>query len=175
MPPDRLDLDALNAAPEAQAAALILPFIERAPDLAIAVAAQRPFERAEDLADAIRAAILALDEAGQLALFRGHPELSPPAPDHMTPASQSEQHRLGLTKLSPADRRRLDDLNHRYVAAFGFPFIVALHRLPDIASVYDAFETRLMADRATEMRTACREIISVSRARVMAAAGLVTS
>lgn len=175
MAPHSLDIDALNRATAAEAAGLILPFIERAPVLAAAVADRRPFADPTALADAIRAEILNLSTLGRVALFQGHPELAPPAPETMTRHSQTEQGRLGLTGLGPADRARLDDLNLRYRDKFGFPFIAALHRLPNLATLLDTFERRLAASHDEEMTRTCEEIASVSRARVLAACGMVLS
>ena len=164
-------LSHLNGASEERAIALLEPLIERAPEIARRVALRRPFASPEALAAAIRSELLALDASGQLRLFRAHPELAPDNPLAMTAASQSEQGRLALTAESNAFRARLADLNARYGEKFGFPFITALVRHQDIASVLAEFETRLAATRAQEIRAAIDQISHVSAARVQRAFG----
>ncbi|MDF2235141.1 2-oxo-4-hydroxy-4-carboxy-5-ureidoimidazoline decarboxylase [Albimonas sp. CAU 1670] len=164
-----IDLDAINGADDRAAQALLLPFIERSPEVAARAARRRPFADAPALAAALRAALFELTEAETLELFRGHPELAPPAPDEMTPASQTEQGRLGLTDPAAPVAARLAELNRRYRARFGFPYIVALHRHADLESVLANFERRLDAAREDEIAAAREEIASVCRARVLAA------
>lgn len=164
---ERLDLAELNQADEAVAAELLVPFIERAPDLAARIASHRPFARPEDLAEAIRSEIFELDTNDLVSLFLKHPELAPPAPESMTVESQLEQSRLGLATPPAGARERLAELNALYIRKFGFPFIVALHRHGDIASIIEAFERRLDATRDSEIATAREEVASVSRARVL--------
>lgn len=163
------DIGAINAADDAAATAMILPFIERSPIVAARVAAHRPFAGPEALAEAIAAAIEALPEDQQLGLFRGHPELAPALPEAMTAASQREQGRLDVAAPDAATRAALGALNRRYRERFGFPFIIALHRHETLDSVLATFARRLEATRAEEMAAARSEIASVSRARILAA------
>jgi OHCU decarboxylase len=169
---ERLDMAVINGADDAAATRLILPFVERAPELAARIARRRPFDRPAALSEAVRMEIVDLGEDDLIAFFRNHPELAPSRPDDMTDASQKEQARLALTALSPSDAERLANLNRRYAQRFDFPFIIALHRHSDIASVLAAFETRLTASRDAEIATARDEIISVSGARIGAAFGM---
>ncbi|SFH84544.1 2-oxo-4-hydroxy-4-carboxy-5-ureidoimidazoline decarboxylase [Albimonas pacifica] len=162
-------LEAINAGDADEAAARILPFIERSPEVAARAARRRPFADAAAFAAALRAALMELDEPALLALYRGHPELAPPEPGAMTEASQSEQGRLGLTDPQAPAAARLAELNRRYVERFGFPYIVALHRHAELAGVLADFERRLAAPRADEIATAREEIASVCRARVLSA------
>lgn len=164
-------LDAINRGDDATAAARILPFIERSPLVAGRVARRRPFRDAAALADAVAAEIAALTEDERLAFFRGHPELAPVAPSAMTAHSKSEQGRLGLAAPDAEIAGLLADLNRRYRERFGFPFIIALARHRDLASVLSAFAQRLGATREAEMASASEEIAAVSRARILAALG----
>lgn len=167
----RTGIEAINAGTQAEAAALILPFIERSPEVAARAARRRPFADAAAFAAALRAALMELDAPALLALFRGHPELAPAEPDAMTSASQSEQGRLGLTDPAAPAAARLAELNRRYRDRFGFPFIVALHRHADLDGVLASFERRLAAPAPDEIAAAREEIASVCRARVLAAFG----
>ena len=161
-------LEALNRADEARAAALLEPLIERAPEIARGVAGRRPFATAGELEQAIRAELFGLDEAARVRLFRAHPELAPENPLAMTRASQSEQGRLNLTADDNEFRARLDALNAAYRDKFGFPFITALVRHKNLDSVLAEFESRLAADRETEIGQALEQVAAVSAARVRA-------
>lgn len=164
-------LDELNGADHAQATAILSPLIERAPHIAERVARHRPFATTVELMDAIRRELNALDEAQKIALCNAHPELAPERPLSMTASSQQEQARLNLTTDTNEFRARLDDLNRRYREKFGFPFITALVRHPDMDSVLVEFETRLASDRAVEIEEATAQIAQVSESRVQAAFG----
>lgn len=170
LPTDTRDISLahLNAADPAACAAMLGPLVERSPWLAERIAAHRPFATPADLAAAIEATVLGLGAADRLLLLRAHPELAMPRPEAMTRASQSEQGRLGLTAPSDTLRARIETLNARYRARFGFPFIIALHRAPDLDTVLDRFEKRLLAPPEVEIMTALAEVVSVCRARVTA-------
>lgn len=166
-------LDFLNAAPRATAMAMIEPLVERCSWVGEAVVDMRPFESDEALAGALVEAILAADAPRRLDLFRGHPELAgrEAIDGSMTEASQSEQDRLGLMHLAPNDMARLTQLNTDYRARFGHPFIIALHRIPDLPSLLAVFERRLAATPIEEHATTLAEITSVIRARTARAFG----
>ncbi len=163
------DLDKLNHASDAQAAELLLPFIERAPQVAELVARHRPFSSPDDVAQTIQREVQSLPEDALLTLFRAHPELAPPTPETMTRASQEEQGRLGLDTPDTELTARFTQLNTEYQARFGFPFILALHRMSDVSEVLQVFEDRLKQSRDTEIKQAVAEIASVSAARVQKA------
>ncbi|MEZ5935623.1 MAG: 2-oxo-4-hydroxy-4-carboxy-5-ureidoimidazoline decarboxylase [Alphaproteobacteria bacterium] len=167
-----LDIAAINRAEDAAAAGMILPFVERAPELAARIAGRRPFDGPKALAEAVRGEIVALEEQELMAFLRNHPELAPPRPEDMTSESQKEQGRLALTAPSAGIAARLAELNRRYAQKFDFPFIIALHRHADIGSVLSDFERRLAASREVEIATARDEIISVAGARIESAFGL---
>jgi len=164
---ERVDISDLNHADAAAAIAIIVPLIERGPNLAARVIKRRPFADPNALAAAIRTEILELDNDELVALFRRHPELAPAAPDTMTAESRQEQGRLGLAAPMTGVRERLAELNTLYTRKFGFPFIIALHRHDHISSVIAEFERRLDATVDSEMAAAREEIASVSRMRVL--------
>lgn len=164
-------LNVLNQADEAQAVALLLPFIERAPQVAKLVAKHRPFATPAEIATTVQDKIENLPEAELLSLFCAHPELAPPAPETMTPASQEEQGRLGLDAPDAALTERFSQLNAAYQDRFGFPFILALHRMTNVTAVLQTFEQRLGQTHAQEIKQNCAEIASVSAARIHKAFG----
>lgn len=83
----------------------------------------------------------------------------------MTVESMGEQGRLGLMSLETESHAYLSQLNATYKARFGYPFIIALHRVPDLETLLLIFETRLAADPVEEHVTTLGEIASVIRAR----------
>ncbi len=166
-----MSLEDLNKADDRAAFDFVSPLIERAPSVAKRVAARRPFQDLDALSAAIRKELLRLEEAQKIELFRAHPELAPDNPLAMTAESQSEQGRLRLTSPQNEYRERLAAMNAEYRERFGFPFITALVRHSDMASVLDEFADRLTSDRASEISASIEQIAAVSAARVRAAFG----
>lgn len=71
--------------------------------------------------------------------------------------------------LDAGTHARLSRLNAAYKARFGYPFIIALHRIPDLDRLFSTFEARLAADPVEEHVTTLAEIASVIRARASCA------
>lgn len=165
------DISELNASDDERAEALILPLIERSPVIARRVASLRPFGCSTDLADAIQSELFALTDDQRVQLFQAHPELAPDNPSAMTQESQSEQGRLNLTDTTNDYKTRMSEMNMAYRERFGFPFITAVFRHQDIASVLSEFERRLACERSAEVESALAEIIAVARSRVEKAFG----
>ncbi|MGO4852873.1 2-oxo-4-hydroxy-4-carboxy-5-ureidoimidazoline decarboxylase [Phaeovulum sp. W22_SRMD_FR3] len=166
-------LDLLNKAPRCEAVAMLAPLVERSAWVGEATVDARPFESDEALAEALIETILAADAARRLDLFRVHPDLAgrEAIEGSMSAASQGEQGRLGLLQLAPGDMARLTQLNAAYRARFGHPFIIALHRVADLTSLFATFEGRLGATPIEEHITTLAEIASVIRARTARAFG----
>lgn len=166
-------LNTLNTVQRERAIAALAPLVERSPWVAEAAVDRRPFASDEDLAEALVEVILAATPAARLALFNVHPELSgiEAVQGRMTPESTSEQGRLGLTALPAEEAAALRRLNAAYRARFGHPFIIALHRVPDRATLFETFERRLRATPLEEHTSTLAEIASVIRSRCRAAFG----
>ncbi len=166
-------IHALNTAPRDQAVRTLSTLVERSPWVAEAAVAQRPFGSDEAVAEALVEVILAASATWRLALFNAHPELSgtEAAEGRLTAESTTEQGRLGLIALTGAEARHLSALNAAYRDRFGHPFIVALHRVPDRAALFEIFERRLGASPLEEHTTTLAEIASVIRSRCRDALG----
>ena len=111
-----------------------------------------------------------VDAAGherQLALLRAHPELAGKLAiaGGLTAESSSEQAGAGLDSCTPAEFASYSDLNDRYGARFGHPFIIAVRGL-DRAAILAAFESRIDNDRATEFATALAEVHKIALLRL---------
>jgi len=123
-----ITLDQLNAAPLAEAAALLDGLYEHSPWIAEQALAQRPFV---SLAALKHAMVRVLEQAGlepQLALIRAHPELAGKAmvSKTLTAESTHEQSKAGLTNCTPEEFAHIQRLNADYNAKHGFPFILAV-------------------------------------------------
>ncbi|BCH21028.1 uricase [Mesorhizobium sp. L-8-3] len=167
-------LDILNTAPRTAALAMIEPLVECSPWVAAATVDQRPFACDEALARALVETILRAEPGQRVALFNAHPELAgkEAAEGRMTEASTGEQGRLGLLALSAAEASRLTRLNATYRARFSHPFIIALHRVENLRSLFATFERRLAATPLEEHITTLAEIASVIRSRAARAFGM---
>ncbi|MBC7283405.1 2-oxo-4-hydroxy-4-carboxy-5-ureidoimidazoline decarboxylase [Hoeflea sp.] len=166
-------IETLNAAPRNAAISAIAPLVERSAWVAELTVDRRPFADHKALAAALVATITVAGPARQRSMFNAHPELAgrEAIENRMTEASISEQQRLGLHCLSPADARRLARLNAAYRDRFGHPFIVALHRVPDLSSLFEVFELRLAASPQEEHAATLAEIASVVHSRAASAFG----
>ena len=166
-------LNKLNTTTRLEAVAMLEPMVERSPWVAGKAVDNRPFASDEALAEALVEVILATSPEDRVELFNGHPELAGKEAQQgqMTEASVSEQSRLGLESLASGDAKRLSQLNAQYRTRFGYPFILALHRQPDLASVFETMERRLLATPLEEHTTTLAEIASVIRSRCRAAFG----
>ena len=162
-----LALSAINAAPPGPCRALLTPLVERAGWLLEDVPAARPFVDVDAVADAIEAAIRDTESEARLRLLQGHPELAggEAMAGTMTAESDSEQGRLGLTALAPAAHEALTAMNEAYRQRFGWPYIVALHRVADVESILADGQRRLRAAPQVELHTALNEVVSVMRGR----------
>jgi len=165
------NLERLNAADNDKAIKLLEPLIERAPHIAQQLVQKRPFKDAKDISTAIAAELMRINDESRIALFNAHPELAPDKPLEMTEESQSEQARLHLTTDFNAEIEELKKLNLEYKAKFGFPFITALVRHENLASVLDEFRARLSGARKAEMDEAIGQVMIVSNARVLKSFG----
>ena len=112
----------------------------------------------------LMAVVAAATRDEQLALIRAHPELADRAA-MLTDASAAEQATAGLDRLTAEEFARFHDLNARYRARFGFPFIICV-RLTDKAGILAAMAARLDHDRDTEIATAIAEIGRITRLRL---------
>jgi 2-oxo-4-hydroxy-4-carboxy-5-ureidoimidazoline decarboxylase len=164
-----MTLAELNALPSAAFVAALGAVFEHSPWVAERALAARPFANVDALHAAMVAAVAAAGEAPQLALLRAHPELAGRAMirNELTADSSQEQAGAGLTQCSPDEYARLQELNARYNAKFGFPFIVAVKGL-DRAGILQRFAARVTNDRAVEFREALAQVARIARFRLEA-------
>jgi len=160
-------LDELNRMDERAFVAALGGIYEHSPWVAAGAAVRRPFASIDALATSMAAVVADAGEARQLALIRAHPELAGKAMvrKELTAESTGEQSHAGLTDCSPAEFARLTNLNARYNAKFGFPFILAVKGY-DRAGVIAEFARRVERDRAAEFAESLRQIDRIARLRL---------
>lgn len=170
-----LTLDQFNAAPPADAAALLDGLYEHSPWVVERALATRPADGFPSLAALKWALVRALDAASpdeQIALIRAHPELAGRAmvAGTLTAESTGEQQRAGLTHCTPAEFERLQALNEAYRTRFGHPFILAV-RGPrgtglSRTEIIDTFARRLALPPDAERAECLRQIHRIAEIRL---------
>ena len=113
----------------------------------------------EGVASALARVFRSASESQRLRVLTAHPDLAGKLAQakRLTAESTAEQASAGLDALTDAERATFEDLNTRYVAKFGFPFIIAVKDNTK-ASILAAFQRRIENDRATEFAEACRQV-----------------
>ncbi len=103
----------------------------------------------------------------KLALLRAHPELAGKAAvrGELTADSTKEQSGAGLAHCTPEEFATITELNRRYNAKFGFPFILAVKGY-DRAGILREFARRVEHDRATEFAECLAQIARITRFRL---------
>jgi len=159
-PAPSLRLSALNAMPAADFATALAAIYESSPWIPEEAAAQRPFSSLSALHAALARVVAAAPSARQMALIRAHPRLAlkdPAETAKLTPNSQLEQTRTGLTALTADVRAQFDRYQKLYGERHGFPFIVAVLALDRDAIVRQCGE-RVWNSTEAEVRRALAEI-----------------
>ena len=124
-----------------------------------------------DTAPGLHAAFVAAfrnsGDQARLGVLSAHPDLAGKlaAAGRLTADSTLEQASAGLDALSDDERATFTDLNARYLAQFGFPFIISV-RDHDKTSILSAFRSRLAATRDTEFAEACHQVERIALHRL---------
>jgi OHCU decarboxylase len=102
-------------------------------------------------------------------VLKAHPDLAGrlAVAGELTDDSRREQAGAGLDRLSASEFARFTDLNTRYQARFGFPFIIAVKGLAK-DEILHAFENRIHHARQEEFDAACHEVEKIARLRLEA-------
>ena len=137
--------------------------------------AERAFDRNETpaaldadwLHQALSDQFRAVTDDERMVVLRAHPDLAGKLAisGELTDDSRTEQAGAGLDRLTAAEFARFTDLNTRYHARFGFPFIIAVKGLSK-EEILHAFENRIHHGRPEEVATACHEVEKIARLRL---------
>lgn len=162
-----MTLAELNGMARANFVATLGSIFEHSPWVAERVADARPFASVDTLHDAMVAAVQAAPADEQLALIRAHPHLAGKAAirGELTAESTREQAGAGLDACTADEFARLTELNARYNARFGFPFILAVKGY-DRRGIIAAFEARVTRTREEEHAENLRQIARIARVRL---------
>ena len=167
-----ITLDQLNRATLAEAAQMLDGLYEHSPWIAQQALAQRPFASLAALKHAMVSVLAHAGVGAQLALIRAHPELAGKAmvSKALTAESTNEQTRAGLTDCTPEEFDHIQQLNARYNAKFGFPFILAVRgpRGTGLAKreIIATFERRLNHPADFERAECIRHIHRIAEIRL---------
>jgi OHCU decarboxylase len=106
-------------------------------------------------------------EAERLEVLKAHPDLAGKlaAAKQLTAESTAEQTSAGLEALTGQERESFTQLNTRYLAKFGFPFIIAVKGRSK-AEILAAFQTRIDNSRETEFEAACKQVERIALLRL---------
>jgi len=162
-----MTLNELNRLDRAGFVAALGGIFEHSPWVAEAGFAARPFASIDALHGAMVAALLSASDTQKLALLRAHPELAGKAAlcGELTPDSTREQSGAGLAACSPSEFAQITELNARYKAKFGFPFILAVKGY-DRAGIIAEFARRVENDRASEFAACLQQVAKITRLRL---------
>ena len=167
-----LTLEQLNAAPAAEAVALLDGLYEHSPWIAAAALAQRPFKSLAHIKHAMVQVLAEASAQSQLDLIRAHPELAGKAmvAKSLTAESTNEQNKAGLTNCTPEEFAHIQQLNADYNARFGFPFILAVRGPRGLGlpkqEIIDTFARRLHNHPDFERAEALRNIHRIAEIRL---------
>ena len=175
-----ITLDQLNAASPTEAAALLDGLYEHSPWIVeqtvaaahAADAGSAPFRSVAHFKHALAATVSATSAEAQLALIRAHPELAGKAmvAAALTAESTHEQQSAGLTRCTPEEFARIQQLNADYNARFGFPFILAVRGPRGTglgkAQIIATFARRLRHHPDAEREEALRNIHRIAEIRL---------
>jgi N-carbamoyl-L-amino-acid hydrolase len=165
-------LQQLNTANAGDALALLDGLYEHSPWIAQAALAQRPFVSLAALKYAMARVVAEAPRAQQLALLRAHPELAGKAmvDNSLTAESTHEQNTAGLTRCTPQEFARIQQLNADYNARFGFPFILAVRGPRGTglgkAEIIATFERRLHNHPEFELQECLRNVHRIAEIRL---------
>lgn len=157
----------INALSPADFVARFGDVAEHSPWVAQAAAHARPFASREAMIAAFVAAVAEAAPNTQLALIRAHPDLAGKAAQagDIAEDSRREQAGVGLDALDSDEFARFTDLNRRYRAKFGFPFIFAVKGATK-HQILAAFAARLPDAPEVEFATALTQVCRIFRFRL---------
>ena len=162
-----MTLSDLNRMDQASFVATLGGVFEHSPWVAERTFGERPFPSVGALHAAMMDAVARAQPSEQLALLRAHPELAGKAAirGELTADSTKEQSGAGLTQCSAEEFSTLTELNRRYNAKFGFPFILAVKGY-DRAGILREFARRVESDRDTEFAECLAQVSKITRFRL---------
>jgi 2-oxo-4-hydroxy-4-carboxy-5-ureidoimidazoline decarboxylase len=124
---------------------------------------RRPFASRDQLWARMNEEVASAAREEQLALLRAHPDLGTRA--KISPRSTVEQAGVGLDRLTAEEHARLMELNERYRAKLGFPFLYAV-KGSDKFAILEALGRRIGNSPADEFEEALRQVYRIAGFRL---------
>lgn len=167
MPNQPLTLDAVNRMDREAFVASFGDIAEHSPWVAEAAFGGSPFADHAALVAAFHGAIAAADHPAQLALLREHPDLAGKAAvaGELAPESYNEQTGAGLDRMTSDEFVLFTELNNRYRARHGIPFIRAVKGSTK-EQIIAAFQDRVGNPPEVEFETALTQVGRIIRFRL---------
>jgi 2-oxo-4-hydroxy-4-carboxy-5-ureidoimidazoline decarboxylase len=164
---EMLTIDRINHMEWDEFVSTLGPVFENSPWIARGTWNSRPFVNAEELHRAMFDQVLRCDVATRMEFLRVHPDLAgkEAKEGRMTTESTVEQGTAGLDRLSSGEAAMIDDLNSRYRAKHGFPFIICVRHYTKVGIIAE-FIHRLGCGTDIELEEALRQIANISRYRL---------
>ena len=163
-------LDWLNQASDDQAMAWFDGLYEHSPWVGQAALQHKPFRSLAHLKWALADSVNRASHEQQLMLVKAHPVLAAKRASGLTAASQTEQQLAGLWQSTTEQAEQLAQLNQRYQAHFGWPFIIAVRGPRGLGLTPDAIlkelERRLHQAPAIEFHECLRQIHRIAETRL---------
>jgi 2-oxo-4-hydroxy-4-carboxy-5-ureidoimidazoline decarboxylase len=161
------DFSNVNTLDRAAFVAMFGHLFEHSPWVAEETWLRRPFRDGTHLHQALCATMRGAERERQLALIRAHPDLAGRLAQQrkLTAESTREQASAGLNQLSDEELSRFQQMNERYRARFGFPFIICA-RLNAKDTILAAMETRVNNTPELQFQTALGEIEKIAWLRL---------
>ncbi len=127
----------------------------------------RPFKSHDELVSAFQQVVLLASESTKDTLIGAHPDLAGRAAKagDLAEESRREQKGAGLDQLTDEEFKKFHELNDRYRARFGFPFIFAVSGATK-HQILEAFGNRVGGSKAEERLTALAQVLRIIRFRL---------
>ena len=124
-------------------------------------------DTAAGLHSALVRAFRAASDGERFRVLQAHPDLAGKlaAARRLSEASAAEQAGAGLDALTDAERAEFEELNARFTAAYGHPFVIAVGD-HDKAGILGAFRRRMGRPRDAEFAEACRQVERIAELRL---------
>ncbi|XP_078078976.1 2-oxo-4-hydroxy-4-carboxy-5-ureidoimidazoline decarboxylase [Mustelus asterias] len=142
--------------------------IEKCPLIAAAVWTDHPFSNLSALEKSIGDFIDSLPRSGKEGILRCHPDLAGRdlLRGTLSPESQGEQNRAGLTSLTPGQRSQLSELNVSYKSRFNFPFVICV-RMNDRETIIQQLSSRIRNIPEQELHISIQEVKKICHLRLL--------
>ncbi|WP_018426051.1 2-oxo-4-hydroxy-4-carboxy-5-ureidoimidazoline decarboxylase [Hoeflea sp. 108] len=162
-----LTIDRINRMGSEEFVSALGLIFENSPWVARSAWDSRPFVNAETLHGVMFDQVLQRDASARIEFLRAHPDLAgkEAKEGRMTTESTAEQGTAGLDRLSSGEAALIDDLNRRYRARHGFPFVICVRHYTK-AGIFAEFTHRLERGTDMELEEALRQISYISRYRL---------